>query len=86
MVIAGLYMDLCVHIVPPNPKISKFVWGNFQSPAPDAQEHLKKNRPAGLIYSLTCSIRCTHSHVRPIPVALAVAGGSWFPAYIFCGG
>src|SRR3981189_1593082 len=63
MAIASLYLAPFVYMVPPNQKISKFVWGNSQSPAPTMPNPLKKNRPPDRIYSFACSLRCTKLHV-----------------------
>src|SRR3981189_1343637 len=72
MSLSGLYLEPFAYMIPPNPKISKFVWENSQSPAPDAQEPLKKTRPAGLIYSLTCPLRCTNPRLYIWPVGRTV--------------
>src|SRR3981189_609657 len=68
MALSGLYLEPFAYMIPPNPKISKFLWENSQSPAPDAQEPLKKRRPPGLIYSLTCSLICSNPRLHIWPV------------------
>jgi hypothetical protein len=72
MVIAGLYMDLCVHIVPPNPKISKFVWEISQSPAPYSQDDHGNASPPDTICSLTSSLMCKNPDVHSLAVAGSV--------------
>ena len=62
MSLSGLWLDLCVTKVPQNPKISKFVWGNSQTPALNGQDPLNKPCPLDRIYSLTCSLICSNPH------------------------
>ena len=64
MVIPGLWLEPWVYKVPPNPKISKFVWENSQSPAPNTQDHPGLIQPPDRTCSLTCSLICKNPHVH----------------------
>src|ERR1700738_1030380 len=77
MSIASLWLELCLTKLPQNPKISKFLWGNSQSPAPSCQEPLKKRRPPALIYSLACSFICTNPYYHIWSVAGIVSTYSY---------
>jgi hypothetical protein len=72
MSIAALWLALWVHMVPPNTKISKFVWVDSQTPAPNTQDLIKKRRPPDIIYSLTSPSICTNAHVPIWPVDRSV--------------
>src|SRR3981189_3845290 len=56
-------------MVPPNQKISKFVWGNSQTPAPTMPNPPGLTPPPNRIYSLTCSLICPNLHVHSWSVA-----------------
>ena len=69
MVIPDLWLALWVHIVPPNPKISKFLWGNSQSPAPTMPDPLQKIQRPDRICSLMSSLICKNPHGHTWSVA-----------------
>src|SRR3981189_43288 len=69
MSIAGLWLAPFVYMVPPNPKISKFVWENSQSPAPYSQDDHGNASPPDRIYSLTSSLICKNPHGHSWSVA-----------------
>src|SRR4030081_2662533 len=73
MSLSGVYLDPWAHMVPPKSKISKFVWGNFQTPAPNGQDGLNKRCPPDRIYSLACSSICPDPHV-PIWSVAGIVG------------
>src|SRR3981189_1641544 len=62
MAIAGLWLAPFVHMVPQNPKISKFLWENSQSPAPTWSDLIKKSQPLDRICSLTSPSICKNPH------------------------
>jgi hypothetical protein len=72
MSLSGLWLEPWVHIVPPNPKISKFLWGNSQTPATNSQDPLKKRCPPDRICSLTSSWICKNPHSHSWSVAGSV--------------
>src|SRR3981189_2778611 len=62
MSIARPWLALFVHMVPPKPKISKFVWEISQSPAPYSQDDHGNAPPPDRICSLTSSLMCKNPH------------------------
>src|SRR3981189_1139431 len=69
MSLSGLYLEPFVYMIPPNPKISKFVWENSQSPAPYSQDDHGNASPPDRICSLTSSLICKNPHVHSRSVA-----------------
>jgi hypothetical protein len=69
MTIAGLCVEAWAHLLPPKPKISKFLWEISQSPAPYSQDPPGLTPPPDRICSLTCSWMCKNPHVHSWSVA-----------------
>jgi len=67
--LSGLWLDLCLTKVPPNPKISKIVWENSQTPAPYSQDDHGNASPPDRICSLTSSLICKNPHGHSWSVA-----------------